>query len=210
MRAYQLITEFGVCQRPTVKSSLKARVYRLLGPTQLALDLTAPVESARAPLHDHYLLCPVPAAAAHQVTPVHAYTGVVTLPAVRPLDAELGVALAEHGRRLQVDQILRARRFVLRVVRPQLEVVLAPLADFVARTPRVVHHHPGGAVEAVLQVVSDDAEVGQSHPARLDGAGPRHAVTLAFLLHLRHHMLKQKKAVSKCTTQNNSINLLWQ
>lgn len=90
---------------------------------RLALDLAAPVERARAPLHHDHLLRPVAATAAHQVAAVDADRGVVALAAVRALDAESRVLRAEVRRRLQVDEIAVARRNVLRVVGLQLELV---------------------------------------------------------------------------------------
>lgn len=59
---------------------------RLLRPAQFTLDLTAPVEHARASLHHGDLLCPVASAAAHQVAAVHTPGRVVALAAVRALD----------------------------------------------------------------------------------------------------------------------------
>lgn len=131
----------------------------LLGPTQLTLDLTTPVEGTRAPLHHHDLLSPVPPAAAHEVAPVHADASVVALAAVRPRDAQLGVPLAEHRGRFQINQVLHPRGFVFRVVRLQLEVVLPLLASGASQTPFVAHHDPGRTVEPVLEVVPDRAEV---------------------------------------------------
>ena len=92
---------------------------------ELTLYLAAPVEGAGAALHHGDFLRPVPPSTAHQVAAVHADRGVVTLATVRTLDAEPGIALAEAGRRFQIDQILRARWFVFRVVRFQLEVIPA-------------------------------------------------------------------------------------
>lgn len=86
----------GYLTRGTVHRS-QTSMDCFLGPAQLALDLTAPVEGTRAPFHHHDLLSPVAAAAAHQVTPVHADAGVVALATVRSLDAELWVPLTEHG-----------------------------------------------------------------------------------------------------------------
>lgn len=59
---------------------------RLLRSAQFTLDLAAPVEHARTPLHHRDLLCPVAAATAHEIASVHAEGRVVALPAVRPLD----------------------------------------------------------------------------------------------------------------------------
>lgn len=105
---------------------------------------------------------------------------------------------------------------MLRVVRLQLEAVLHPprpalplamdavasnvvpvaaVADVpvavgtVPRAARVADHHPRGPIEAVLQVVPDDAERRESHPAGLHRAGARHSVALAFLAHLGLHVL---------------------
>lgn len=60
---------------------------RLLRPAQFTLDLAAPVEHARAPLHHCDLLRPVAPAAAHQIAAVHAQGRVVALSAVGALDA---------------------------------------------------------------------------------------------------------------------------
>lgn len=98
---------------------------RFLRSTQFTLNLAAPVECARAPLDDDHFLGAIAPAAAHQIAAIDADRGVVALAAVRPLDAEPGVARAEARRRLQVDQVLRAGRLVVRVVRLQLEVVSA-------------------------------------------------------------------------------------
>lgn len=79
---------------------------------------------------------------------------------------------------------------MLRVVRLQLEVVLAPAAPRTPQAALVADHDSRGAVEAVLEVVTNHSEVGESHPARLDCAGARHPVTLALLSHLRRHVLQ--------------------
>ncbi len=49
--------------------------------------------------------------------------------------------------------------------------------------------HPGGAVEATLELRADVAEGAQTQPARLDGAAAAHAVTLALLPHVPTHLL---------------------
>lgn len=92
---------------------------------------------------------------------------------------------------------------MLWIVRLQLEIVTMPTAetlampvhrvtrrvagDGVAITAppvRVTDHYPGGAVETVLQVVADHAEIRQPHPTGLYRTRARHAVTLALLTHL--------------------------
>lgn len=95
----------------------------LLGPTQFTLYLAAPVEGTGTPFHHYDLLCPVASAAAHQITSVDPYRGIVTLAAVRSLDPQSRIPIAEPRRGFQIDQILRTRRFVVRIVRFQLEVV---------------------------------------------------------------------------------------
>jgi hypothetical protein len=95
----------------------------LLRPTQLALDLAAPVEGACATLDDDDLLCPVPSAAAHQIAAIYTNRCVVALTAVGALDTKAGVSLTETGRRFQVDEIFGARWLVVGVVWLQLEVV---------------------------------------------------------------------------------------
>lgn len=97
-------------------STSQTCVNNLLRPTQLTLYLAAPVERAGAPFHHDHFLRPVAPAAAHQIAPVDADRRVVTLAAVRSLDAEPGVPLAKPRRRFQIDQVLHARRFVVRVV----------------------------------------------------------------------------------------------
>lgn len=98
-------------------------MYNFSRSANAALNLTTPVEHAVAPLDDDDLLARVAPTAAHEVAAVHPQRGVVALPAVGALDAELGVALAEGRRRLVVHQVLGARRLVLRVVGAQLEAV---------------------------------------------------------------------------------------
>lgn len=52
--------------------------------------------------------------------------------------------------------------------------------------------HSGGPVEAVLQEVAHRAEAGQPHPTGAHGAGARHAVALALLMHLRRNGLERE------------------
>lgn len=94
-----------------------------LDSTQFTFDFATPPEGAVAAFHDGEALGAEPAAAAHEVASVDPDAGVVAGPPVRAGDAEARVPLAEAGRRLQVHQVLRPRRFVVGVVRPQLESV---------------------------------------------------------------------------------------
>lgn len=189
---------------------LHTRVYRLFRPAHLAFDLAAPVESAGAPLDEHHLLSLVAPAAAHQVAAVDADARLVALPPVGAEDPEFGILLAERRRRLHVDEVLRAGRLVLRIVRLQLEVVTMPASQAIAmmihgvarrvagdgvvvtHAIRITDHHSGGPVEAILQIVADHAEVRQSHPAGFHRARTRHTVALALLTHLRGHVLQRK------------------
>lgn len=183
-------------------------MYRLFRYAPLALDLAAPVEGAGAPLDHRHLLRLVAPAAAHEVAAVDADARVVALPPVGAQDTEFGILLAEGRRRLHVDEILLPGRLVLRIVRLQLEVVAMPAPEAVAvlvhgvarrvagdgivvyaRAVGIADHHPGGPVEAVLQVVADHAEVRQPHPAGLHRARAGHAVALALLAHLRSYVL---------------------
>lgn len=152
-------------------------MYCFLSPAHLTLDFTAPVESARAPLIDDDFLRLVATTAAHQVAAVHADTGVVALATLRTQDAQLGVALAEWRRQLQVHEILWTRRLVFGIEGLQLEVVavspaqtlsvtvngIARAKESVAATSsypfRVAHHHARRSVESVLQIVPDYTEV---------------------------------------------------
>lgn len=82
--------------------SSQACVNNLLGPAQFTLYLAAPVEGTGAPFHHDDLLGPVASAAAHQITPVHPYRGVVALAAVRSLNSQPRIPIAEPRRRFQV------------------------------------------------------------------------------------------------------------
>lgn len=98
-------------------------MYRLLDSAELTLDLAAPMERAGASLDDRHLLRLVASAAAHQVAAVDTDTRVVALSTVSAENAKFRVLLAERRRGLQVNEILRTRWLVLRVVRLQLKVV---------------------------------------------------------------------------------------
>lgn len=100
-------------------------MYDLLGSTQLALDLAAPVEGAGAALHNDDLLCAIATPTAHQITAIDAQRGVVALPSVCAQNALPQILLAETWRRLQVDNVLGTWRLVLRIVWIQLEVISA-------------------------------------------------------------------------------------
>lgn len=189
-------------------SPLQTRVYRLFRLAHLTLDLAAPVEGTGAPLDHRHLLSLVAPAAAHQIAAVDADAGVVALPSMRTQNTKFRILLAERRRRFHVDEVLAPGRLVLRIVRFQLDVVALPTSETIAMivhgiagrvtgnrirvtasAVRVGHHHPGSTVETVLQVVADDAEIWQSHPAGLHRARARHAVALALLAHLRGHVL---------------------
>lgn len=98
-------------------SSSQARVHILLNPAYVALDLATPLEGAAAPLDHNHLLGLVSAAAAHQVAPVQPDRALVAHPAGGAEDTQSRVLVAELRRRLRVDQVQRAGRLVLRVVR---------------------------------------------------------------------------------------------
>lgn len=162
-----------------------------LGPANFALDFAAPVESASAAL-DHLLhLRFVAPPAAHQIAAVDADGRLVADATLRPGDAQFEVLLAEIRRVLVVDQIFLGRGLVLRIVRLQLVVVL--LAAVARRPPRVADEDAGGSVETILQVVADDAEERQSHPAGPHRARAAHSVAFALLPHLRRNVLQQNR-----------------
>lgn len=124
-----------------------------------------------------------------ETVPVPAAAHAATVLALRRL---LLLLLLQRLRRLLrrlLVLLLRSHRVQLRrvlVVRV-LRVVLGTESPEPAR---VAHHHPGRAVEPVLEVVADRPEVGQLHPARFHGARARHTVTLALLFHFRLYVLK--------------------
>lgn len=110
----------GICRESEL---LQTRVYDLLGSTQFALNLAAPVEGARASLHHNHLLRAIATPTAHQIAPVDAQRGVVALSPVGAEYALSQILLAEAGRGLQIDNVLGARRLVLGIVWIQLEVI---------------------------------------------------------------------------------------
>lgn len=149
--------------------SLEARVYRLLDSAELTLDLATPVKRAGASLDHRHLLGLVASAAAHQVAAVDTDARVVALSAVCPENAEFRILLAERRRRFQVNEVLRAGRLVLRIVRLQLKVVpvsttqTLPMAvhrvarrvahdrvSIATHPVRVAHHDSRRAVESIL------------------------------------------------------------
>jgi hypothetical protein len=80
-----------------------------------------------------------------------------------------------------------------RVVRTRQVLVVSPVIShdlvLVVVPEVVVDLHADGGIETILESVTDDSEVRQSHPAGLDRARARHSVALAFLTHLRLHVL---------------------
>lgn len=110
----------GICRESEL---LQTRVYDLLGSTQFALNLAAPVEGARASLHHNHLLRAIATPTAHQIAPVDAQRGVVALSPVGAEYALSQILLAEAGRGLQIDDVLGTRRLVLGIVWIQLEVI---------------------------------------------------------------------------------------
>lgn len=100
-------------------------MYDLLGSTQFALDLTAPVEGARTTLHHDDLLCAIATPTAHQIAPIDAQRGVVALSPVGAQYALPQILLTETGRVFQIHNILGAWWLVLGIVWIQLEVISA-------------------------------------------------------------------------------------
>ena len=124
-----------------------------------------------------------------------------------------------------MDRIRRQRCLAAaqQSVRGHLESVSVPAGQEVLLTRRSTHVHvahvvvvvddilpsaatasqavadldPGGSVETILEIVSDHPEVGQTHPAGLDGARSGHSVALAFLAHLRLDVLLRRKKEGK-------------
>ena len=77
---------------------------------------------------------------------------------------------------------------MLGIVRLQLVVVL--LAAVARRPSRVADEDARSSVETILQIVADDAEERQSHPAGSHRTGAAHSVTFALLSHLRRNVLQ--------------------
>lgn len=98
-------------------------MYHFLCTAELAFDFTTPDEGAVTPLEYEHRLGAVAAAAAHEVAAIDADARVVAGPPVRTRDTKPWVPLAETRRRLEVNQVFSAWRFVVGVVRPQLEAV---------------------------------------------------------------------------------------
>lgn len=146
-----------------------------------AADMAAPVEGAVATLG--HALCPglIPTTAAQQLTPIQARGCAVARPCRRAHGAGLAVVRAEVWGFLKINQVHGGGWLVGRVLGLQVPGV-GTVGGAVA--PLVCVNHPGGPVEAVLQEVAHRAEAGQAHPTGANGAGARHAVALALLVHL--------------------------
>lgn len=102
----------------------RTRVYDFLGPADLALHLTAPVERTVTSFDHHDLLRYGPSAATHDGTTIDTERGFVALSAVGAGDSQLGVLLAEARGHLVVHQVLGTGGFVFRVQGFELEAVL--------------------------------------------------------------------------------------
>lgn len=89
------------------------------------------MEGAGASLDYRHLLSFMAPATAHQVAAVDADARVVALPPLSAQDAEFGIFLTERRRRLYIDEIFLPGRFMLRIVRLQLEVVAMSASETV-------------------------------------------------------------------------------
>ena len=123
--------------------------------------------------------------AAHQAAAVHAARRDVTLPAVRPERARLGVRLAEVVRVLRVHQVPLGRQLDRRIVRHEA-------------VPIVPRNYLGCAVKVFLQPGAHLRERGQFHPAGFGRAGPGQPVTFALHAHeLLDGLVEQKFGTNK-------------
>jgi hypothetical protein len=84
--------------------------------TRFALDFAAPVEGARTALDDCHLLGSVSSPAAHQITTVDAYRGVVALTAVGAEDSQAQIFLAKSGGLFEVHEVFWGWGFVVWIV----------------------------------------------------------------------------------------------
>lgn len=154
-----------------------ARVNVVDAHALLTADVAAPVEDAVAFLFPLLSSGVVAAAAAQQVAALYSMRRHVADAVSRPEGARLRVRLAEVGRALVVDQVALGGVLEEVVLDPQR---LHPAAGLAV----LLHHHLGGAVVLVLQVVPQHAEVWLRPPARLDLAAPGQAVALAAQVHV--------------------------
>lgn len=146
-----------------------------------AADMAAPVERAVATLG--HILCPglIPTTAAQQLASIQARRGAVARPCRRPHGAGFAIVRAEVWGLLKINQVHGGRWLVGWVLGLQVPGV-GTVGGAVA--PLVGVNHSGGPIEAVLQEVAHCAEAGQAHPTGANGAGARHTVALALLVHL--------------------------
>lgn len=174
---------------------LEASVDGLLGPADFALDLTAPVKGAGTAFDHFFDLGPVAPTAAHEVTAVDADGRLVADAALRPCNAQLEILLTKVGRVLVVHQILLARRFVFRIVRFQLVVVLLPAGSFDSSgcPASVTNKNSGSTVESIFQVISHHSEEWKTHPASPHRTRSAHSVAFAFLPHFSRDVLQKRK-----------------
>lgn len=162
-----------------------ARVNVIDAHALLTADVTAPVEVAVAFLFT--LLSPgvVAAAAAQQVAALYSVRRHVADAVSSPEGARLGVGLAEVWRALIVDQVTLSGMLKEVVLDPQ---GLHPPAGLAV----LLHHHLGGAVVLVLQVVAQHAEDWLRPPACLDLTAPGQAVALAAKVHVVEDGLRSR------------------
>lgn len=152
----------------------------------LTADVAAPVEDAVAfllPLLSPGVVAP---AAAQQVAALYPMRRHVADAVSRPEGARLRIGLAEVGRALVVDQVALSGVLEEVVLDPQR---LHPAAGLAV----LLHHHLGGTVVLVLQVVPQHAEVGLRPPARLDLAAPGQAVAFAAQVHVVQDGLRNRR-----------------
>lgn len=158
----------------------------------LALDVAAPVELAVAALHYLGLVLVVAAAAAHQLTPIHALRGLVAKAPHCAQGARALVLQAVVWTGLDVHQV---------VARGSIE-----LAVHLHHLPARVELHGGGAVVLFLQCVAHLAEVGQLQPASLQAAGARHAVALAgHVGKVRHRLRMGEERKNRLNNQMKNL-----
>lgn len=152
----------------------------------LTADVATPMEDAVTLLLPLLSSRVVPTSTAQEIATVYPVRGDVADPVPGAEWAGFRIRLAEIGWILIVDQVSLGRCFE--------EVIFGPESLYPAsRLPMLLHHHLRSAVVFVLEVVTNDPEVGLGPPAGLHLAAAWQPVALTFEMHVVNNGLGKKK-----------------
>lgn len=136
---------------------LQTIMDHLFSPAHFTLDFATPLKETLTALDDGDFLRPMSSTAAHEIAAIDADTGFIAEAALGTLDAHPWIPIAEVWAHFIVNQILLPRRFVFRVIRLKFKVVAILLSPWAAI---VAHHNSWSTVEAILEHVTNNSEIG--------------------------------------------------